>query len=94
MKRKLIPPFLMLSSGAVCSIIMHLNYYETNEMLMILLAVMIGFYIAGNLFMMMLNIFDKKNQPEEEIQEEAVDEIMSGEGISADMQEGQVKTEG
>lgn len=94
MKRKLIPPFLMLSAGAVCSIIMHFNYYETNEMLMILLAVMIGFYIAGNLFTMMLNIFDKKNQPEEEIQEEAVEEIMSGEGVSADMQEGQVKTEG
>lgn len=94
MKRKLIPPFLMLSAGAVCSIIMHFNYYETNEMLMILLAVMIGFYIAGNLFTMMLNIFDKKNQPEEEMQEEAVEEIMSGEGVSADMQEGQVKTEG
>ncbi len=94
MKRKLIPPFLMLSAGAVCSIIMHFNYYETNRMLMILLAVMVVFYIAGNLFMMMLNIFDKKNQPEEEIQEEAIEEIVSGEGIPVDMQEGQVKTEG
>ncbi len=43
---------------------------------------------------MMLNIFDKKNQPEEEIQEEAIEEIISGEGTPADMQEGQVKTEG
>lgn len=93
MKRKLIPPFLMLSVGAVCSIVMHLNYYETNEMLMILLGVMIVFYIAGSLFTMMLNIFDKKNQPEEEVQEEAIEEIMSG-GKAADMQEGQVKTEG
>ena len=78
MKRKLIPPFLMLSAGAVCSIAMHLNYYETNKMLTILLVVMI----------------DKKNQPEEEIQEEAIEEIISGEGTPADMQEGQVKTEG
>lgn len=94
MKRKLIPPFLMLSAGAVCSIAMHLNYYETNQMLTILLVVMIVFYIAGNLFTMMLNIFDKKNQPEEEIQEEAIEEIISGEGTPDDMQEGQVKTEG
>lgn len=94
MKRKLIPPFLMLSVGAVCSIVMHLNYYETNEMLMILLGVMIVFYIVGSLFTMMLNIFDKKNQPEEEVQEEAVEEIISGGKAMADMQEGQVKTEG
>lgn len=64
-KRKLIPPFLMLFVGAVSSIIMHFNYYETNEMLMILLGLMIIFYIAGSLFTMMLNIFDKQNQPEE-----------------------------
>ncbi len=94
MKRKLIPPFLMLFAGAVCSIIMHFNYYETNKMLVILLAVMISFYIAGSLFTMMLNIFDKKNQPEEEVQEEAIEEIVSGEGTPVDMREGQVKTEG
>ena len=80
MKRKLIPPFLMLSAGAVCSIIMYLNDYQTNRMLMILLGVMIVFYIAGSLFTMMLNIFDRQNQPEEieaEVEEEITDEISS-----------------
>mgnify|MGYP001100450914 CR=1 FL=1 len=89
MKRKLIPPFLMLSVGAVSSIIMHFNYYETNKMLAILLGVMVIFYIAGNLFTMMLNIFDKQNQPEEM---DAGDELTDEEG--SDIQEGQVKTEG
>ncbi len=89
MKRKLIPPFLMLSVGAVSSIIMHFNYYETNKMLMILLGVMIVFYIAGNLFIMMLNKFDKQNQPEEI---DAGDELTDEE--ESDLQEGQVKTEG
>lgn len=88
-KRKLIPPFLMLSVGAVSSIIMHINYYETNKMLIILLGVMIAFYIAGSLFMMMLNIFDKQNQPAEpEIENVVTDETL------ADMQERQVETEG
>ncbi len=91
MKRKLIPPFLMLSAGAVCSIIMNLNDYQTNRMLMIVLGVMIVFYIAGSLFTMMLNIFDRQNQPEEieaEVEEEITDEI------SSEMQEGQVESEG
>ncbi len=91
MKRELIPPFLMLSAGAVCSIIMYLNDYQTNRMLMILLGVMIVFYIAGSLFTMMLNIFDRQNQPEEieaEVEEEITDEI------SSEMQEGQVESEG
>lgn len=89
MKRKLIPPFLMLSAGAVSSIIMHFNYYETNEMLMILLGVMLIFYIAGCLFTMMLNRFEKQNQTEE-----AEDENGLTEEAFADIQEGQVKAEG
>lgn len=89
MKRKLIPPFLMLSAGAVSSLIMHFNEYETNRMLIILLRVMIAFYIAGSLFVMMLNIFDKQNQPEElDAENELTDEV------SSDAQEGQVETEG
>ena len=58
---------------------------------MILLGVMIVFYIAGSLFTMMLNIFDRQNQPEEieaEVEEEITDEI------SSEMQEGQVESEG
>ena len=50
---------------------------------------MIAFYIAGSLFVMMLNIFDKQNQPEElDAENELTDEV------SSDAQEGQVETEG
>lgn len=90
MKRRLIPAFLMLSVGLICSIVMRINHYKTNEMLAVLLGLLIVFYIVGNLFEFMLNLFDRQNQPAEP--EEEVKTGMDGEG--ADMEEGQVKTEG
>lgn len=62
MKRKFIPPFLMLLAGAISGIIMLILHYETKTMLIILLAVLIGFYAAGILLMGMLNQFDKQNE--------------------------------
>lgn len=60
MKRKLIPPFLMLFAGAISSIIMYNLHYPTREMLTILLVVLIAFYIIGSLFQWMFNIFDRQ----------------------------------
>ena len=59
-KRRLIPPFVMLSAGAVTSITMRVLHYETKTMLIILLCVLIGFYIAGSVIKYMLDLFEKQ----------------------------------
>lgn len=46
-KNKLFAPFLMLLAGAVSSIAMYLFHYSMKEMLPVLLAVLLVFYIAG-----------------------------------------------
>lgn len=57
-KRKLIPPFVMLSAGAIASITMFALHYRLNNMLVILLCVLIVFYIAGGLLKWMLDHFE------------------------------------
>lgn len=46
-KSKLFAPFLMLFAAAVASIVMFKGNYDTTDLLMILLCVMIFFYILG-----------------------------------------------
>lgn len=62
MKRKLMPLFLMLFAGAMSGIIMLMLDYETKTMLSILLAVLIGFYLAGCLLKGMLDKFEAQNE--------------------------------
>lgn len=59
-KRRLIPPFVMLSAGAVTSITMRVLHYEMKTMLIILLCVLVGFYIAGSVIKYMLDKFEKQ----------------------------------
>lgn len=59
-KRKLIPPFIMLLAGAITSITMRMLHYETETMLIILLGVLLGFYIAGCVIKSMLDRFEKQ----------------------------------
>ena len=87
MKRKWIAPFLTLFMGAVAGIIMLRLHYEMKDMLIILLGVLIGFYLIGSLFKMMLDIFDRQN--EKKAEEEAEAEDMASE----EMPEGQVSAE-
>lgn len=54
---KLIPPFLMLLSGAVVSIVMFIRGCETTELLIWLLCVMIFFYTAGCVIQNRLTFF-------------------------------------
>ena len=89
MKRKLIPPFLMLFSGALSSIIMFCLHYDTKKMLMILFAVLIVFYGIGCLFKLMLDIFDRQNTKPEA--DEVIEE--NREEASAKEQERQVNIE-
>ncbi len=57
-KRKLIPPFVMLFAGAVTSITMYVLHYNMKDMLSVLIWVLLGFYIAGELIKWMLDKFE------------------------------------
>lgn len=59
-KRRLIPPFVMLLAGAITSITMRILHYEMKTMLIILLCVLIGFYIAGCVIKGMLDRFERQ----------------------------------
>lgn len=87
MKRRWIAPFLTLFMGAVAIIIMSWLDYEFQDMLIILLGVLVGFYIIGCIFTTILNIFDRQN--EKKLEEEAEGEEMVSDG----MPEGQVSSE-
>lgn len=62
MKRKLLPPFLMLFTGAVSSLIMISLHYEAKTMLIILLGVLLVFYFAGYAIKKMLDRFEAENE--------------------------------
>lgn len=47
-KVRLITPFLMLSAGAIASIIMYIKEYEFEQMLWVLLIVLLVFYAIGD----------------------------------------------
>lgn len=59
-KRRLIPPIIMLSAGAAVSITMRILHYETKTMLIILLCVLVGFYMAGCIMKEMLDRFERQ----------------------------------
>ena len=57
-KIKLIPPFVMLLAGAAASITMRIQQYDTETMLIVLLCVLFGFYIAGCFLNVMVDKFE------------------------------------
>lgn len=57
-KRRLIPPFVMLLSGAITSITMYMWHYEFKDVLIVLLCVLIVFYFAGELIKWMFDKFE------------------------------------
>lgn len=83
-KFKLIPPFLMLLSGAVASIVMFIRKFDTTELLIWLLCVMVFFYLAGCVIQNRLTFFVDQIREREEaeaakeaerLKEEAEEEI-------------------
>lgn len=64
-KRRLIPPFVMLTAGAVTSILMVVKGCELNEFLARLLLILIIFYSLGCLFKGILDMIDRQNKPPE-----------------------------
>jgi len=75
-KNKLFAPFLMLLAGAIVSIAMYCFHYTMKEMLPILLAVLLIFYIAGcfiqkKVFSFMEQIREKEAAAAAAMEEEA-----------------------
>lgn len=69
-KRKLLPIILMLTAGAVTSIITYLKDYELTEMLWTLLGVLIIFYLLGLGIKKVLDVFDEQIKEAEENRDE------------------------
>ncbi|MDE6816822.1 MAG: hypothetical protein K2P71_12455 [Lachnospiraceae bacterium] len=83
-KFNLIPPFLMLLSGAVVSIVMYIRRSDTTELLIWVLCVMLFFYLAGCVIQNRLTFFVNQIKVQEEaeaakeaerLQKEAEEEI-------------------
>ena len=64
-KLKSLPLILMLTAGAVTSIITYILHYEGKTALLILLAVLLLFYVIGFLFQRMIYKFEDEIAREE-----------------------------
>ncbi|MCI8381772.1 MAG: hypothetical protein HFI07_08265 [Lachnospiraceae bacterium] len=77
-KRRLIPPFVMLTAGAITSILMVVKGCSLNEFLARLLLILIIFYALGGLLKGILDMIDKQNAPPE-VDEDEEDEMVEKE---------------
>lgn len=67
LKRKLIPPGVMLLGGAIASITMYIRKFELTDLIVVLVIVLVLFYIAGGLIKYMFDRFaDEIREQEEE----------------------------
>lgn len=75
-KGKLFAPFLMLLAAAVASIIMFRGNYDTTELLVILLGVMVFFYTAGSLIQKKVLSFMDQIREKERLEAENEGEVI------------------
>ena len=80
-KRRLIPPFVMLTATAVVAVVTYLRDFPFNTWLVIVFAVMILFFFIGEFIVEMLEYFDVLNEKkaEEEAAARAAMEEENGE---------------
>lgn len=87
-KNRLFAPFLMLLAGAVASLMMYRFHYSMKEMLPILLAVLLLFYVAGCFIQVKVNAFVSQIREAEEQERIALEqEAARQEEASADQVE-------
>lgn len=72
-KSKLFAPFLMLLAGAVASIMMYFFHYSMRQMLPILLAVLLIFYLAGCFIQSKVSAFVEQIREEEANEGEVIE---------------------
>lgn len=66
-KVRLITPFLMLSAGAIASIVMYIKEYEFEQMLWVLLIVLLVFYVIGDIVRYLYASIRPKIIPDENV---------------------------
>lgn len=88
MNRKLIPIILMLTAGAVTSIVTYIRNFDLIEMLWILLGVLILFYLFGLGIKKVLDVFDEQIKEAEEKENES-----EGSVIEKEMKEEEKQTD-
>lgn len=79
-KIKLIPPFVMLLAGAATSITMRIQQYDTETMLIVLLCVLFGFYIAGCFLKGMVDKFERQVEEAGMEEGEVIEKELAEEG--------------
>lgn len=79
MNRKNLPLLLMLTAGAVTSIITYVEQYPLTGKLVALFIVLLLFYVLGTILKWTLDYFEKQNEERlRQESEEAGDEEQSG----------------
>lgn len=73
MNRKMIPPLLMLSAGAVTCIITFIKRYTILEKLLALLISLLVFYLLGSILKWTLDYFDKVNEKKQAEEGEVIE---------------------
>lgn len=92
-KSKLFAPFLMLLAGAISSVAMYLFHYSMKEMLPVLLAVLLVFYIAGCIIQKIVLSFIEQIREREAAAAAAMEEASAREEISTIENEDSVEQE-
>ncbi len=72
-KRKLIPPVIMLTAGAMAGILLARGEYELHILLLIWFLVLLGFYVLGCILKYALDRFDRQNAPQEPDEGEVIE---------------------
>lgn len=78
-KREMFAPFLMLLAGAVASIVMFMADYNTTQLLLILLGVLVFFYVTGTVIQRTVCAFVDQIEEQERIKAENEGEVIEKE---------------
>lgn len=78
-KRTMFAPFLMLLSGAVTAIVMFMGDYDTTQLLLTLLCVMIFFYVIGSVVQKVVSSYVDQITEQERIKAENEGEVIEKE---------------
>lgn len=93
MKRKLLPPFIMLVAGLITSIRTYLLHYDTKTALFILLVVLIIFYGLGSILKFILDTFERQNEEKALDEGEVIEKAAEEESEQEDETENSVTKE-
>ncbi len=88
MKLKRIPALVMLSAGAVATIVTYINHYSLEDMLVVLILTLIVFLIIGVVIMMIFESFHIDEPDEDRVDDEG-EVVEKTEFADTDTEEGE-----